>query len=59
MKEADRFIVLPRGKRQSLRSKFGVSESMITAALSFQTKSELGRRIRTAAVNLYNGIPFI
>ena len=59
MKEAERFIVLPKGKRQMLRSKFGVSESMITAALSFQTKSELGRRIRMAAVNLYSGIPFI
>lgn len=59
MKENDRFIVLPRGQRPLLKEKFKSSESQISVALHFEQNSEKCRRIRSAAVNLFKGIPFI
>lgn len=44
--------------RRKLKEMFGVSETIISESLHFKRNSVNNRKIRSAAVNLFNGILF-
>ncbi len=52
------WIYLHGEKRKELRSLFGISESMLSQALNFHRNSIRSRRIRSYAVNKFNGFYF-
>lgn len=54
----DEWIYLRGEKRKEVLSLFGISESTLSQALNFHRNSIKSRRIRSIAVNRYNGYYF-
>ena len=49
-------IYISKENRKKLRESFGVSDSLVSNALTFSRESEKCRMIRSAAVNYYSGV---
>lgn len=56
--EKNEWIYLRGDKRKELCALFGISESMLSQSLNFHRNSIKSRRIRSTAVNRYNGYYF-
>lgn len=54
----DHFIFVQTPQKAALRKKFETSDATISDALNFKRHSLLCRRIRSASVNIYNGLYF-
>lgn len=52
------FIYLRSPLKAALRQKFETTDATISDALNFKRHSLLCRRIRSASVNVYNGLYF-
>lgn len=59
MKEFHDFILVSTEMRQKLKEALGVSEATISDSLNFRRHSLRSRRIRSASINVYNGVPFL
>lgn len=54
----DHFIFVQTPQKAALRKKFETSDATISDALNFKRHSLLCRRIRSASVNMFNGLYF-
>lgn len=57
--DKEKFISVKRGVRQKLLDDFGCSNASLCYALNFEQNSLRAREIRSKAINVYGGIPFL